>query len=375
MGTATTSGSADEAVMRRAVALAGRGPLGDPNPRVGAVVLDARGDVVGEGWHRGAGTPHAEAEALRVAGDSARGGTCYVTLEPCDHEGRTPACSQALLAAGIARVVVAGRDPNPVAAGGLARLRAAGVSVTDGVLADAAEGLNREWLHALRSGRPFVTWKVASTLDGRIAAADGTSRWITGPEARRDVHALRARVGAVLVGTGTALIDDPALTVRLDRVAGAGDDQEDDRDASPRNERHADAAHDGGVHAWDGRRPLRVVMGERVGDLPADARVLDDTAPTLLLPTREPSVALAALHERGVRHVLLEGGGRLAAAFLRKGLVDEIVAYLAPTLLGAGASCVGDLGITTIAQAQRLDVTDVRTLGRDVRLTLSPERS
>ncbi|GAB49554.1 bifunctional diaminohydroxyphosphoribosylaminopyrimidine deaminase/5-amino-6-(5-phosphoribosylamino)uracil reductase RibD [Mobilicoccus pelagius] len=344
MGIATTRDT-DETYLRRALDLAARGPLGDPNPRVGAVILDADGTVVGEGWHHGAGTPHAEAEALRAAGDAARGGTCYVTLEPCDHEGRTPACSQALLAAGIARVVVAGTDPHPVAGGGLARLRAAGVDVAHGVLVEAAEALNREWLHAVRTGRPFVTWKVASTLDGRIAAVDGTSRWITGPAARRDVHEIRARVGAVLVGTGTAIADDPALTVR-------------DADGE-------DAA----------RQPLRVVMGERSTALPADARLRDGAATTLLLPTRDPAVALAALTERGVRHVLLEGGGHLAAAFLREGFVDEVVAYLAPALLGAGTPCLADLGITTIGDAARLRVTDVRLVGDDVRLTATLERS
>lgn len=345
MGTMT--GSADEAFMRRALDLAARGPLGDPNPRVGAVILDAHGEVVGEGRHHGAGTPHAEAEALSAAGESARGGTCYVTLEPCDHQGRTPACSQALLAAGVARVVVAGTDPDPVASGGLTRLADAGVEVRHGVLAEEAEALNREWLHAIRAGRPFVTWKVASTLDGRIAAADGTSRWITGPAARRDVHDLRARVGAVLVGTGTAFADDPALTVR----------------------------DESGNEAV--RQPLRVVMGERVADLPTDARVRDGAAPTLLLPTRDPAAALATLVEHGVRHVLLEGGGRLAAAFLRAGFVDEVVAYLAPALLGAGPACIGDLGITTITDALRLTVTDVALVGEDVRLTatLTPSTS
>ena len=342
MDTATRSGSPDEAWMRRALDLAARGPLGDPNPRVGAVVLDAEGAVVGEGWHRGAGTPHAEVEALRVAGEAARGGTCYVTLEPCDHEGRTPACSRALLAAGIARVVVAGVDPNPVATGGLHRLGAAGVEVVQGVLVEEAEALNRAWLHAIRTGRPFLTWKVASSLDGRIAAADGSSRWITGPAARRDVHALRARVGAVLVGTGTAFADDPALTVR----------------------------DEAGCHA--ARQPVRVVMGERAGDLPANARVRDASAPTLLLPTRDPADALATLSAHGVRHVLLEGGGRLAAAFWRAGLVDEVVAYLAPVLLGAGPACIDDLGVTSIGDALRLSVTDVTPLGPDVRLTATP---
>ncbi|WP_082043902.1 bifunctional diaminohydroxyphosphoribosylaminopyrimidine deaminase/5-amino-6-(5-phosphoribosylamino)uracil reductase RibD [Mobilicoccus massiliensis] len=339
---ARESATRDEAFMRRALELAAQGPLADPNPCVGAVVLDAAGEVAGVGFHRGAGTPHAEAVGLEQAGERARGGTCYVTLEPCDHVGRTPACSAALIHAGVARVVVAGSDPNPVASGGLVRLRAAGVETRTGLLDAEAEALNREWLHTMRTGRPFVTWKVASTLDGRTAAADGTSRWITGEAARHDVHELRSRVGAVLVGTGTAFADDPALTVR---------------DSDGRT---------------TGAQPLRVVMGERCEELPRTARLRDGSAPTLFLPTRDPDAALAELRTHGVRHVLLEGGATLAAAFLRSGVVDEIVAYLAPALLGAGPAAVGDLGITTIAETTRLRITDVRLVGDDVRLVAAP---
>lgn len=348
---ATADRRTDEFFLRRALALAVRGVEADPNPRVGAVVTDAAGAVVGEGWHEGAGTPHAEVVALRAAGAAARGGTAYVTLEPCAHTGRTGPCADALLAAGVARVVFAQHDPNPEAAGGAATLRSgrwpgcAGgvrvtgdVRVTGGVLAHEAEQLNRTWTHRHRTGRPFVTWKVATTLDGHAAAADGTSRWITSAEARADVHALRARCGAVIVGTGTALADDPALTVR--HTAGPS------------------------------RQPLRVVLGDR--PLPPAARVLDASAPTLVLPGHDPADALARLAAEDVHHALLEGGPTLAAAFLRAGLVDEIVAYVAPVLLGAGAPTVGDLGLHTIGEALRLEPLDVTVLGPDVRLTARP---
>ncbi|MGG5257321.1 bifunctional diaminohydroxyphosphoribosylaminopyrimidine deaminase/5-amino-6-(5-phosphoribosylamino)uracil reductase RibD [Phycicoccus avicenniae] len=331
------------ALMQRALVAARLGPEADPNPRVGCVVTDRAGTVVGTGHHRGAGTPHAEVDALARAGSAARGGTAVVTLEPCDHAGRTGPCTEALLAAGITSVRYAVADPDPKAAGGAEHLRRAGLDVhveDDPAMRAAAEAVNATWLHARRTGRPFVTWKTASTLDGRTAAADGSSRWITGEAARADVHRLRARVGAVLVGTGTVLADDPALTVR-------------DADGHPA-----------------GRQPLRVVAGRR--PVPAGARLLDGHAETLVLPTHDPTEVLAALLDRGVHHVLLEGGATLAAAFLRAGLVDEVVAYLAPVLLGAGPAAVGDLGIGSIEGAVRLETTDVTVLGDDVRITARP---
>jgi diaminohydroxyphosphoribosylaminopyrimidine deaminase/5-amino-6-(5-phosphoribosylamino)uracil reductase len=328
--------------MRRALELAALGPVRGPNPRVGCIVLGTDGRTAGEGWHAGAGTAHAEVVALRAAGDRARGGTAVVTLEPCAHTGRTGPCTQALIDAGVARVVVAAADPNPQAAGGAHLLRAAGVDVEVGVLAEQSQRLNRRWRFAVAHGRPFVTWKFAATLDGRSAAADGSSRWITGEQARADVHALRARADAVLVGTGTVLADDPRLTVR-----------------------------DG-----EGRelaeQPLRVVVGLR--DLPPAARVLDTAAPTLHLRTRDPHAVLAELARREVRHAWLEGGPTLAAAFWRAGLVDEVVAYVAPALLGSGSPAVGDLGIGGIADALRLVLTEVARFGDDLRLTLSPEK-
>ena len=322
----------------------GEGVLGttSPNPPVGAVVLTADGDVAGEGATSPPGGPHAEVHALRQAGERARGGTAVVTLEPCAHTGRTGPCADALLAAGVARVVVAVLEPTTQAGGGAQRLRDAGVEVVTGVEQDAAEqGALAGWLTGVREQRPFVVWKVGSTLDGRVAAADGTSRWITGETARAAVHRLRATCDAVLVGSGTVLADDPQLTVR-------GPDGQD----AP-------------------RQPLRVVLDRR-GRVPAGARVLDGAAPTHVSRAVDPAALLAELFDLDVRRVLLEGGPRLAAAFLRAGLVDEAVVHLAPKLLGAGPSLVGDLGIPTITGALQLDVVDVTHLGGDVAIRLRP---
>lgn len=351
--------AAEEQAMRRALALAATAgvPLG-PNPRVGCVLLDADGHEVAEGFHRGAGTPHAEVAALTAlseSGGSAEGTTAVVTLEPCNHTGRTGPCSEALVAAGVRRVVVAQRDPNPEAQGGTETLRAAGVDVVHGVLEPDARKLNHAWTFALEHGRPFVTWKFATTLDGRAAAADGSSRWISSRAARLDTHRLRARCDVMMVGTGTVDTDDPALTVR--------------------DEVDEPVAH----------QPLRVVVGER--DLAPDRRVLDDSAETLHLRTRDPAAVLARLHDLGRRHVFLEGGPTLAAAFWQAGLVDEVVVYVAPMLLGAGQPAVADLGIATIADAHHLVVADVTVLtphgapdepdadtgDTNVRLTLTPQ--
>ena len=323
--------------MRRALLVAASpdAPLG-PNPRVGCVLLAPDGTVLAEGHHRGAGTPHAEIDALGRAGSAARGATAVVTLEPCNHTGRTGPCAQALLAAGVTRVVYAQSDPNPVASGGADTLRAAGVDVEGGLLADDATALNPTWTFAVTHGRPFVTWKAASTLDGRIAAADGTSRWITSAAARAEVHELRASVDAVVVGTGTVLEDDPHLAVRRDGAISSGP------------------------------QPLRVVVGLR--DLPSGARVLDAAAPTVHLRTHDPHELLAVLVGHDVQHVLLEGGPILAAAFVRAGLVDAVRWYVAPALLGAGANALADAGMSTISEALRLTVTDVAIVGADVRI-------
>ncbi|MEV2241545.1 bifunctional diaminohydroxyphosphoribosylaminopyrimidine deaminase/5-amino-6-(5-phosphoribosylamino)uracil reductase RibD [Micromonospora sp. NPDC049891] len=346
--------SVDEA-MRRAIELAARG-LGttSPNPVVGCVLLDVDGEVVGEGFHAYAGGPHAEIVALAQAGQRAKGGTAVVTLEPCDHVGRTSPCSTALVQAGVARVVIAVPDPNPVATGGAATLRAAGVRVDLGVRGAEAESGNVAWLTAMRRGWPYVIWKYAATLDGRSAAADGTSMWITSEAARMDVHALRATVDAVVVGVGTVLADDPRLTVRNLR--------------------------DGSLAI---RQPLRVVV-DSAGRTPDDARVRDGAARTWVATAAEVGAGpdggvdlpalLAALHTRGVRAVLLEGGPRLAGAFLAAGLVDRVVGYLAPRLLGAGPAALVDAGVTTIAEAIDLELTDVTQVGPDLRITALPRK-
>ncbi|WP_148574998.1 bifunctional diaminohydroxyphosphoribosylaminopyrimidine deaminase/5-amino-6-(5-phosphoribosylamino)uracil reductase RibD [Marmoricola caldifontis] len=333
--------------MRRALTIARTPgvPLG-PNPRVGCVLLDADGTEVAEGFHRGAGQPHAEVEALRALGGPATGLTAVVTLEPCDHTGRTGPCSRALLEAGVSRVVYAQDDPFEQAAGGAATLRDGGVDVAGGLLVDEARAVNRAWTFGVEHGRPFVTWKLATSLDGRSAAADGTSRWISNEAARRDTHRLRGECDVVLAGTGTVLVDDPQLTVR------------DEVDVPLPRE----------------RQPLRAVMGLR--DVPAGARVRDDHAETVHLRTRDPHEALAGLRSRGRVHVFLEGGPHLAAAFLGAGLVDEVVAYVAPMLVGGGTHAVEGLPVTTITEALHLDVEDVEVVGlgpdRNVRLTMTP---
>ena len=339
--------------MRRALAIAATPgvPLG-PNPRVGCVLLAADGAVVAEGFHRGAGTPHAEAAALAEAGHRARGTTAVVTLEPCHHVGRTGPCSEALIAAGVRRVVYAQSDPNVVAAGGTRALEEAGIEVEAGLMLDAARHLNRAWTFAVEHARPFVTWKFATSLDGRSAAADGTSRWISSRAARLDTHRLRAECDVMVVGTGTVEADDPELTVR--------------------DEFDVPVPH----------QPLRAVVGTRA--LPAGRRVFNDLAPTHQFRSRDPQRVLAELYAMGRRHAFLEGGPRLAAAFLSAGLIDEVVTYISPILLGAGRSAVADLGITTIGEALHLDVTDATVIPPhpglvpadpvNVRLTMRPSR-
>ncbi|NLU81239.1 bifunctional diaminohydroxyphosphoribosylaminopyrimidine deaminase/5-amino-6-(5-phosphoribosylamino)uracil reductase RibD [Rhodococcus sp. HNM0569] len=308
-----------------------------PNPPVGAVVLDAQGRIAGVGMTQPPGGPHAEVVALAEAGRDARGGTAIVTLEPCNHHGRTGPCSQALLDAGIREVHYAVGDPNPAAAGGAETLVRGGVHVSSGVrAADVERGSLRAWLHRQRTGRPHVTWKYAASLDGRSAAADGTSKWITGSQARARVHEERAKLDAVVVGTGTVLADDPWLTARVP---------------------------DGTLAA---HQPTRVVVG--LTPIPESARVLDDSAPTLVLPTRDMNEVAEALAE--FTDVLVEGGPRLAGAFLAAGMVDRIQAFVAPLVLGAGASTAVDAGVDTLAAAHRFTTESVETIGPDVLLSL-----
>ncbi|MDP2013022.1 MAG: bifunctional diaminohydroxyphosphoribosylaminopyrimidine deaminase/5-amino-6-(5-phosphoribosylamino)uracil reductase RibD [Actinomycetota bacterium] len=311
--------------MRQAIALAYEGPR-SANPRVGCVILDVDGQMVGAGFHHGAGTAHAEVEALAAAGDRSRGATAIVTLEPCNHVGRTGPCTQALIAAGISRVVFAQSDPTPQASGGATVLRRAGIEVIEGVQRAEANEINKAWTHVQLSGRPYVVLKLAHTIDARVADGDSGPTAISGPQARVFTHELRAQSDAVLVGTATAMADDPQLTVRELSVE---------------------------------TQPLRVVMGER--ELPGGLRVLNNAAPTLLIRDRHPLIALGMLRERGVQQVLLEGGPTLASAFLEADCVDELVWFIAPALMGAGVASSHPMTRTF-----PVDVSEVRLIGNDV---------
>lgn len=310
-----------------------------PNPPVGAVIVSADGEIVGVGATEPAGGPHAEVVALQTAGERAAGGTAVVTLEPCNHHGRTPPCVDALMAANVAAVVYALADPNPVAAGGAARLHAAGVAVTAGVCAeDVAGGLLREWLHKERTGSPHVTWKFAASVDGRSAAADGSSQWITSEAARADVHRRRAAADAIIVGTGTVFADDPNLTARLP---------------------------DGSLTE---HQPLRVVVGKR--EIPPDSNVSRGDSPTMVLHTHDPHEVIRALSGR--TDIILEGGPTIAGAFLRAGVVDRILAYVAPVLLGGPFGAVDDVGVVGISHALYWRYDGVERVGPDLLLSMVP---
>ncbi|HEY6679140.1 MAG TPA: bifunctional diaminohydroxyphosphoribosylaminopyrimidine deaminase/5-amino-6-(5-phosphoribosylamino)uracil reductase RibD [Actinomycetota bacterium] len=355
----------DEAYLERALGLAERGRgLTSPNPLVGAVVV-AEGRILGQGFHEGPGRPHAEIVALEEAGEGARGATLYTTLEPCDHFGRTPPCTRAIARAGVARVVSAMGDPNPVVDGrGFAALEAAGIEVRSGVLAHDAMRLNEAYVKHVRTGLPFVTWKMAASLDGKVASRDGTSRWITGEAARVDVHRLRAAADAILVGAGTALVDDPSLTVR-----------------DPR---------------YTGRPPLRVLVDAR-GRVPETGDLFDAAAPTMVATTslapRERREAwrsrgaevveyepegggvpltqlLSDLGKRDVQGVLLEGGPTLAWSMVEDRAVDKVVVYLAPKLIGGqdAPGVLGGRGFAPIAQAMQLCIASFDLVGEDLRV-------
>lgn len=327
-----------ETAMRHARDLAGNGPVTGGNPQVGCVLLDAQGVTVAEGWHRGAGTPHAEVDALSKLA-SAAGLTAVVTLEPCNHTGRTGPCSEALIAAGVGRVVYSVADPSPTAGGGAERLRQAGVEVIGGVGATETTEFLHAWLTATRLGRPYVTVKWASSLDGRAAADDGTSQWITGTTSRQRVHEQRAQSDAIIVGTGTVLADDPTLTAR----------------------------GDGGELLP--HQPLPVVIGERA--IPEHAKLRE--RPFLHADSRDLEAVLAQLYARGIRRAYLEGGPTLASAFIAAGLVDEYAIYLAPRLLGGPRLALGDIGVGTIGDARNLHITGIENLGEDLLVTARPK--
>lgn len=363
--------AADQACMARALELARKGLYSThPNPRVGCVIVKD-GQVVGEGWHVRAGEPHAEVHALRQAGEQARGATAYVTLEPCSHFGRTPPCADALVNAGVARVVAAMQDPNPQVAGsGLRRLAEAGIDVASGVLEAEARELNVGFIKRMETGLPFVRVKLAMSLDGRTAMASGESQWITGPAARRAVQRLRARSSVVLSGADTVLLDDARLTVRPDELG---------LDA----EQTALAA---------ARQPLRVLVDGRLR-VPLDAAFYRagpalvascaesegfaaDSRELLVLPGSDGHVdlpqLLAELGRRGVNEVLVEAGPRLAGAFARQGLVDEYQVFVAPKLLGSSARPLLDLPLEKMAEARELRILDIRAVGDDWLVTARP---
>jgi len=361
----------DAKFMRRAVELAST-TVGSvsPRPPVGALVVSPSGEIVGEGWDVASPGPHAEVMALEAAGSSAHGATVYSTLEPCSHTGATGPCADALIAAGVKRVVVGVRDPNPKVSGrGLRRLRAAGINVRTGVARAACWSLIEPFGKWIRSGLPFITLKMAATLDGKIAAPDGTSRWITGPKARAEVHDLRRRVDAVLVGSMTVARDDPLLTYRLENAT------------TP--------------------QPLRVVI-DGSGRTPPEARVFNDDASTLVVtsetitedhveawrsagaevvrvPAGESGIdvrsALEVLGARGLCHVLVEGGPTIASSFVERGLVDRFVLYVAPKLLGGDAPGLLNDGAKTLSDAWSLRIDGIRRVGDDIRIDASPERA
>lgn len=358
--------SAEHRHMARALQLARRGLFTtDPNPRVGCVLV-REGRVVGEGWHERTGLPHAEINALRQAQDGARGASAYVTLEPCCHQGRTGACTEALIGAGVSEVVAAMPDPNPEVAGrGLDALRRAGLRVRAGLMQPQAEALNPGFVMRMRHGRPFVRVKLAASLDGRTALACGASRWITGPAARADVQRLRARSSAILTGIGTVLADDPALTVRLEgEPAGPSQPLRVVADAALRLPAHARMLQPPGrvlvacARPDPGRRARLAEAGAEVVELAGPGGEVDLAALLRLLATRE------------VNELQVESGATLAGALVRAGAVDELVLYLAPTLLGDGAR--GLLRLPDIArmdQRRPLHVVEWRAVGRDWRVT------
>jgi diaminohydroxyphosphoribosylaminopyrimidine deaminase/5-amino-6-(5-phosphoribosylamino)uracil reductase len=357
----------DHRHMARALQLAARGlNTTRPNPRVGCVIV-RDGEVIGEGWHERAGEPHAETRALRAAGAGAHGATCYVTLEPCSHHGRTPPCSEALVQAGVARVVAAMSDPNPRVGGdGFRQLQAAGVEVGTGLLAGEAETLNAGFCQRMRKGRPWVRAKVGMSLDGRVAMADGESRWITGEAARADVQRWRARSCAVLTGVNTVIADDPALTVRARPLLGELPGQPlrvvfDSALRTPRNSRVLSGPGTALVitavadRSWNGAEFVRCPGADGRIDLPA---------------------AMRELGRRELNEVLVEAGPTLTGALLQAGLVDELICYVAPRLMGDAAQPLARLpGVNRLADAIGLDAVDLRQIGGDWRVIMRPQRT
>ncbi|HAZ77431.1 MULTISPECIES: bifunctional diaminohydroxyphosphoribosylaminopyrimidine deaminase/5-amino-6-(5-phosphoribosylamino)uracil reductase RibD [Enterobacteriaceae] len=364
----------DEMYMARALKLAQRGRYTThPNPNVGCVIVK-EGEIVGEGFHFRAGEPHAEVHALRMAGERARGATAYVTLEPCSHHGRTPPCCEALINAGVARVVAAMQDPNPQVAGrGLYRLAQEGIEVSHGLMMSEAERLNRGFLKRMRTGFPYIQLKLGASLDGRTAMANGESQWITSPEARRDVQRLRAESHAILTSSATVLADDPALTVRWDELG------------ADTQARYAQV---------DLRQPVRIVVDSQNRVTPAhrlvqqpgetwfartraDERQWPDGVRHILVPEHNGHLDLVSmmmlLGRQQINSVWVEAGAQMAGALLQAGLVDELIVYLAPKLLGSEARGLCVLpGLESLAAAPQLKFTEIRQVGPDLCLHLIP---
>jgi diaminohydroxyphosphoribosylaminopyrimidine deaminase/5-amino-6-(5-phosphoribosylamino)uracil reductase len=308
------------------------------NPIVGAVVVDSAGKIIGEGFHKSG--PHAEVVALEQAGQLAQGATLFVTLEPCNHQGKTGPCTEAIIKAGIKKVVYAVSDPNVLASGGAKKLKAAGIEVVfNGEVLEIAQS-NRAWLHKIRNNRPYFIWKIASTLDGRTAAIDGSSKWITGPESRAEVSKLRSESNAILIGTATALADNPNLIPRdIERVTTVN--------------------------------PVRIVMGRR--EIPSDFNLHNDEAETVFVCSHDFSDLLKLCSERDFNQVFFESGSELGTALLKAGLIDELIIFQAASLLGSGLSFIGDLGVTNIKEKMDFALRDVAQFGNDLKITLTKE--
>jgi len=321
-----------EAAMSRAIERARLG-LGKtfPNPIVGAVITSATGEFISEGFHQGA--DHAEVIAIKAAKEIPAGSTIYVSLEPCNHHGKTPPCVDAIIESGISKVIYAVSDPNPVASGGAERLQAAGIEVISGLNEIQARFENRAWLTKIEKQRPRITWKIASTMDGKVAASDGSSKWITDEPARVDVALMRSQADAIVTSTATVKADDPILTSK-----GAGNN------------------------------PVRIVMGTT--EIASDYKVLGNDSETVLIKSHNFKDLINVANERGFNQLMIEAGPTFGTALLRADLIDEIVLFQAPTFLGAGLSAIGDLGITNIAGRLDFEISDVEVIGADLKITL-----
>ncbi len=323
--------SADDA-MARAIECASYG-LGKtfPNPIVGAVITSATGEFISEGFHQG--TDHAEVLAINGAKEIPAGSIIYVTLEPCNHHGKTPPCVDAIIESGIKKVVYAVSDPNPIAAGGSERMRAARIKVESGIGEVQARHENRAWLTKIEKGRPRITWKIASTMDGKVAASDGSSKWITGELARADVAKIRSQADAIVTSTSTVIADDPLLTSK-------------------------------GI----GNNPVRIVMG--LSEIASNSQILGKDTETILIKSRDFKELISLASDRGFNQLLIESGPTFGTALLSADLIDEIILFQAPTFLGAGKASIGDLGITNIAGRLDFEITDVEVIGADLKITL-----